>query len=65
VCSLCPRARRTARESRAVVIGCNCKGSGVAYKVTLSNGAVKTVKTYAEVAALLKQHGGTYKVVNG
>lgn len=46
-------------------MGCNCKGSGVAYRVALSNGAVKVVKTYAEVAALLKQHGGTYKVVQG
>lgn len=46
-------------------MACNCKGSGVQYAVTLSNGAKKTVKTYAEVAALLKQHGGTYKVVAG
>ena len=46
--------------------GCgSCGSKGVVYRVTLSNGAVKDVKTYAEVSALLKEHGGTYKVVQG
>lgn len=44
---------------------CNsgCGGGNVIYRVTLANGATKDVRTYAEVTALLRQHGGTYKVV--